>query len=149
MLPHHGVPTTVLPITVFAQHGVAHHGVAHHGVAHHRGTSCWRLFRGPGQSLAADLDLGLGCSDADPGRRLYYLAGLQRLVYLEKMLDLKLVELRDVGYIPQMSHPRISRWHAQYFVVSALLIAHPEHPDRAAADQAAGECRLLQQHQGV
>ena len=39
--------------------------------------------------------------------------------------------------------------HAQHLVVAAGLVGHPEHADRAAADQAAGERRLLQQHQRV
>ena len=39
--------------------------------------------------------------------------------------------------------------HAQHLVVAAGLVRHPEHADRAAADQAAGEGRLLQDHQRV
>ena len=39
--------------------------------------------------------------------------------------------------------------HAEDLVVAAGLVGHPEHADRAAVDQAAGERRLLQQHQRV
>ncbi len=35
--------------------------------------------------------------------------------------------------------------HAEHLVVGALLVGHPVHPDRAAADQAAGERRLPEQ----
>ena len=38
---------------------------------------------------------------------------------------------------------------AEQFLVGAGLVGHPEHPDRAAADQAAGEGRLVEQHQRV
>ena len=39
--------------------------------------------------------------------------------------------------------------HAEHLVVAAGLVGHPEHADRAALDQAAGERRGLQQHQRV
>ena len=39
--------------------------------------------------------------------------------------------------------------HAEHLVVAAGLVGHPEHADRAALDQAAGERGLLEQHQGV
>ena len=39
--------------------------------------------------------------------------------------------------------------HAEDLVVAALLVGHPEHADRPAADQAAGERRLQQEHEGV
>ena len=39
--------------------------------------------------------------------------------------------------------------HAEHLVVAAGLVGHPEHADRAAADQAARERRLLEQHQRV
>src|SRR5579884_3952066 len=45
--------------------------------------------------------------------------------------------------------PRVVGGDAQDLVVAALLVGHPEHADRAAQDQAAGEGRLLKQDQGV
>ncbi len=48
-----------------------------------------------------------------------------------------------------MAQPRVAGRHAQQLVVAAGLVAHVEHADRARPDQAAGERRLLQQHQRV
>src|SRR6185312_2514774 len=48
-----------------------------------------------------------------------------------------------------MRHPRFRGGHAEHLVVATLLIAHPEHPDRPAADQAARKGGLLHQHQRV
>ena len=42
-----------------------------------------------------------------------------------------------------------SAGHAEHLVVPALLVGHPEHADRPALDQAAGERRLVEQHQRV
>ena len=39
--------------------------------------------------------------------------------------------------------------HAEHLVVAAGLVGHPEHADRAAPDQAAGERRLLEDHHRV
>src|SRR5215472_4666541 len=105
--------------------------------------------RGVSKALAATLNLGFGLANPDPGGRLNFFAGLQRLVYLEEMLDLKLIKLGDVGDVAQVSHPRVSSRHAEHLVVIALLIAHPEHADRPAPNLAARERRLLQQHQRV
>ena len=41
------------------------------------------------------------------------------------------------------------RGHAEDLVVAAGLVGHPEHADRAALDEAAGERRLLQDHERV
>jgi hypothetical protein len=48
-----------------------------------------------------------------------------------------------------MGHPRVGGRHAEDLVVPALLVGHAEHAESAAGDQAAGEGRLLQQHQRV
>ncbi len=48
-----------------------------------------------------------------------------------------------------MLQARIARGHADDLVVAALLVGHPEHADRAAADQAAGERGLFHQYQRV
>ena len=42
-----------------------------------------------------------------------------------------------------------SAGHAEHLVVAALLVGHPEHADGAGLDQAAGERRLLDQHERV
>jgi hypothetical protein len=44
---------------------------------------------------------------------------------------------------------RVVRGHAEHLVVAAGLVGHPEHADRAAADQAPGERGGLQDHQRV
>src|ERR1700750_2054235 len=49
-----------------------------------------------GQAPAAVLDLGQGCLAAYPLGCLHHLAGLQRLVDLEEVLDLQPVELGDI-----------------------------------------------------
>ena len=54
--------------------------------------------------------------------------------------------MRDVAQVLQA---RVGRGHAEDLVVAAGLVGHPEHADRAAADQAAGEGGLLEDHQGV
>ena len=65
------------------------------------------------------------------------------------MLDLEAVELGHVVDVADVLHPRVAGGHAQHLVVAAGLVGHAEHPDRAAADEAAGERRLLQQDHRV
>ena len=97
---------------------------------------------------AFDLELGLGA--ADPVGALDRLPGLELLVDGEEVLDLQPVELRQVVDVAHVLEPRVGRGHAQHLVVTAGLVGHPVHPDRAALDQAAGERRLAdQQHQRV
>ena len=105
------------------------------------------MARGP--ALPGREDLGLGLGPADPGRALDRLAGLEVLVDLEEVLDLQPVVLRHVVDVAQVLPPRVGRGHAEDLVVAAGLVGHPEHPERAGLDQAAGEGRLLQQHQRV
>ena len=93
--------------------------------------------------------LGLGVVPADPVGALDGLAGLEVLVDLEEVLDLETVELRDVVDVAQVLQTRVLGGHAEDLVVAAGLVGHPEHADRAAADQAAGERRLLEDHEGV
>src|SRR5258706_4062796 len=88
------------------------------------------VFREP---LPRGFDLLLGGLPADPPRRLDLLARLQRLVHLEEVLYLKPIELRDVGYVAQVSHSAIGGWYAEEPVVAALLVSLPEHDDRTAA----------------
>ena len=47
--------------------------------------------------LPGGLDLALGVGPADPGGALHALPGLERLVDLEEVLDLRPVELGQVG----------------------------------------------------
>ena len=77
------------------------------------------------------------------------LAGLEVLVDLEEVLDLQAVELRDVLDVGTPGGALVGAGHAQDLVVAALLVAHAEHAQRAAADDAAGEGWLLQQDQRV
>jgi len=65
------------------------------------------------------------------------------------VVDLQPVELGYVLELLQVLLPRVAGRDADDLVVAALLVGHPEHADRAAADQAAGEGGLLHQHQGV
>ena len=65
------------------------------------------------------------------------------------MLDLEPVELGDVADVAQVLEARVGRRDAEDLVVAAGLVGHPEHADRAALDQAAGEGRLLQEHERV
>src|SRR4051812_2751057 len=98
---------------------------------------------------AGRLDLLLGLAAPCPRGALDALAGLEVLVGLEEVLDLEQVELRDVLQVLDVLHPRVTGRDAEDLVVAARLVAHPEHADRPAADQAAGERRLLEEHEGV
>jgi tetratricopeptide (TPR) repeat protein len=100
-------------------------------------------------ALARALDLGLRRRPAGPVRALDRLTGLEVLVDLEEMLDLQPVKLGDVVDVLQMRLPRVARRHAKDLVVRALLVGHREHADHPGGHQAAGESRLLKQHQGV
>src|SRR3954454_18891331 len=51
--------------------------------------------------------------------------------------------------IAQVLLAGIGGWYAEHLVIAALLVTHPEHTDRSAADQAAREGRLLHQYQCV
>jgi hypothetical protein len=51
--------------------------------------------------------------------------------------------------IPHLVPARIAQGHADDLGVRALLVFHPEDPDRPGPHPAAGEDRFLQQHQGV
>src|SRR6185312_11147686 len=96
-----------------------------------------------------DPDLGLRVAAADPVRALYALARLQILVDLEEMLDLQLLEDRQITDVLQVRTPRILRRHAQHLVVGTLLVGHPEHAYCSGGHQATGERGLGQQHEGV
>ena len=76
-------------------------------------------------------------------------AGLELLVHPEEVLDLEPVEFGHVEDVLQVLPPRIGRGNAEHLIVEALLVAHPEHPDDPAGDQAAGEGGLVKQHQRV
>jgi hypothetical protein len=65
------------------------------------------------------------------------------------VLDLKPVEFGQVVKVAQVLLARVARGHAQDLVIAALLVGHPEHADRAAADQAAGKRGFQHQHQRV
>src|SRR5665811_1415557 len=91
----------------------------------------------------------VGRIEADPVRALDGLAGLKVFVHLEEVPDLQTVELRHVADVAQVLQAGVGGGHTQHLVVAACLVGHPEHADRAALDEAAGEGGLLQDHQGV
>ena len=101
------------------------------------------------EPLEGVVDLLLGGRAADPLGALDGLAGLEVLVDLEEVLDLDPVVVGHVADVAQVLEPRVGRRHAEHLVVAAGLVGHPEHPDRAAPDQAAGERRLLEDHHRV
>jgi hypothetical protein len=51
--------------------------------------------------------------------------------------------------VAQVLVPRVVGGDAENLVVAALLVGHAEHADGAGRDQAAGERRLLDEHEGV
>src|SRR3712207_7834718 len=55
-------------------------------------------------------------------------------------------ELRHVVDVAQVLQARVRRGDAQDLVVPALLVGHPEHPDRAALDEAPRERRRSEEH---
>src|SRR5580693_1972249 len=101
------------------------------------------------QPAPGRLDLGLGVPAVGPGPSFDALARFQLLVDQEEVLDLQPVEVGQVVEVAQVFLAWVARGHAQDLVVAALLVGHPEHADRAAADQAAGKRGLGHQHQRV
>jgi hypothetical protein len=55
------------------------------------------------------------------------------------VLDFEPVELRQVMDVAQVLLTRVATVDAQDLLVATLFVGHPEHADRTAADQAAGE----------
>jgi hypothetical protein len=102
-----------------------------------------------GVALATAPTSASASSRAHPVGALDGLAGLEVLVDLEEVLDLQLVELADVADVAEVRVARIAGDHAQQLLVGPGLVGHAEHADGAAGDQAAGEGRLVEQHQGV
>ena len=101
------------------------------------------------QALVGAANLGLGLFAAHPVGALDALAGLEVLVDLEEVLDFQAVELRHVVDLGTPGGALVRGGNAQDLVIAALLVAHAEHAERAAADHAAGEGGLLEEHQGV
>src|SRR5213082_613720 len=91
------------------------------------------------QAAPGRLYLGLGGGAGGPGRVPDSLARLQLFVHGEEVMDLQPVVLGHVLELAQVLLPRVAGRDADDLVITALLVRHPEHPDRAAADQAAGE----------
>ena len=77
------------------------------------------------------------------------LAGFEVLVDLEEVLDFKAVELRDVVDLGAPRCALVGCGDTQDLVVAALLVAHAEHAECAAADHAAGEGGFFEEHQCV
>src|SRR5699024_6216666 len=100
-------------------------------------------------ALVGAADLRLRVAAALPVRTLDALAGLEVLVDLEEVLDLQAVEFCDVGQLLTAHLSSVAHRHRHDLVVAARLVAHAEHAQGAAADQAAREGRLLEQHQAV
>src|SRR5438874_10929223 len=93
-------------------------------------------------TLTCALDLLLRLWAAGPAVHDRRLAGLQGLVDLEEVADLQ--EPRPGDLVDLGSRlPDVADGHREDLRVPALLVLHPEHPDRPGADQAAGERRLL------
>lgn len=101
------------------------------------------------EPLARGLHLGLGRRPVGPLDAFHRLAGLQVLVDLEEVLDLQALEFGDVVDVFEVLHARIARRHAQDLGVVTLFVDHLEHSDDPRRDEAAGESRLLEQHEGV
>src|SRR5262245_12353929 len=100
-------------------------------------------------ALTRQGDLGLRLDATYPGGTLDALARCAFLVDLEEVLNLHPVERGKVMDVTQVLLPRVVERHAEHLVVAALLVAHPEHADRPAANQAARKRRLLDQYQCV
>ena len=65
------------------------------------------------------------------------------------MLDFQAVELRHVLDLGTPGGALVGGGNAQDLVVAALLVAHAEHAERAAADHAAGKRGLFEEDEGV
>ena len=102
--------------------------------------------RGAVDGLQDDL---LGLDPATPVGAFDRLARLEVLVGLEEVLDLEAVELADVLQLGDVGDPGVVRGHHQDLVVAAGLVGHVEQTDRASADQAPWERRLLEQDECV
>ncbi len=101
------------------------------------------------QAPPGRFDFGLRGDAIGPGRVVDTLAWFQLLVDGEEVVDLEPVELGHVLEFAQLLEPRVAGRDADDLVVAALLVGHPEHADRAAADQAAGKGGLLHEDQRV
>ena len=102
-----------------------------------------------GASLLAALDLRLGCARAAvPAAHLGRLARLELLVDLEEVRDL---EEQRLGHVLELVplDAAVGARHHQQLGVRAVLVGHPEHPERTAEDVAARERRLTEQHQDI
>ena len=77
------------------------------------------------------------------------LAGLERLVHLEEVLDLLDQLRREVGEVVHVVPPRLLRRHADDLGVLAGLVVHVQHPDRPGCDPHAGIHRVLEQDERV
>jgi hypothetical protein len=82
-------------------------------------------------------------------RRRRGFARLERLVDIEEMMDLAAQVDRHVIEVPHLVPARIAQGDADDLGIRALLVFHPEDPDRPGADPAPGEDRLLEQHQDI
>src|SRR6185312_6384512 len=96
--------------------GVASSGRAHPGV------------RG------ADLRLRLGAAGPPLAAELDPLAGLDRLVDLEEVLDLQPQELVEIGDVAQVRLAWVGARHTDHLRRESDFVAHPEHPDGQTAD---------------
>src|SRR5450631_535746 len=102
--------------------------------------------RGTVDGLPDDL---LGLFTATPVGPLDRLARLEILVSLKEVLDLQPVEGADVLEVLDVGYPGVVCGHHQDLVVPSSLVGHVEQADRARADQASGERRLLKQDESV
>src|SRR3954447_4863862 len=100
-----------------------------------------------GRTRLVNLPPGFFAPGDAGGPRL--LAGFQRLVDLEEMLDLVDQLRREIGEILHVVPPRLLRWNAQDLGVFAGFVAHVQDTDRSRGDPHAREDRIFQQHQGV
>src|SRR5215469_5585514 len=98
-----------------------------------------------GQARPRGGDLAQGRLPALETRRRGGLTWLERLVYVEEVMDLAAQVGRHVTEIAHLIPARVAEGHADDLGVRALLVFHPEDPDRPGVDQAAGEHRLLKQ----
>src|SRR3954454_21789491 len=108
---------------------------------------CRSATRRVGRTGLVDLAPGLFASGDAAGPRL--LAGFERLVHLEEVLDLVDQLRREIGKILHVVPPRLLRWHAQDLGVLAGFVAHVQHTDGSGDDPHAGKDGIFEQDQSV
>lgn len=100
-------------------------------------------------AIVRGLDFLFSGFAAHPVRALHGLAGLKVLVNLEEVLDFEAMEFGDILDLCTPGGALIGGGHAEHLIVAALFVAHTEHPEGAATNDAPGEGRFFKQNQSV